>query len=142
MPTVTFHVLSDPAPDAALRHACRIAERAVNEGKRVFVRVTDNAQAKRIDDLLWTFGDRSFLPHELASPGAPSHDRVRILIGGDAPPDFRELLINLGADLPSDTNSLHSIAELVPADDERKRAARARFKSYRDAGVEPVTHNV
>lgn len=142
MPNVTFHVLSDPAPDAPLRHACRLAEDAVNQGRRVFMRVTDDAQVKRIDDLLWTFGDKSFLPHELAGPGAPSHERVRVLIGRDAPPAFRDMLINLATDPPNDMNSLQSIAELVPADDERKRAARARFKSYRDAGIEPTTNNV
>lgn len=142
MPTVTFHVLSDPAPDAPLRHACRVAEDAVNQGKRVFVRVTDDALAKRVDDLFWTFGDRSFLPHEMAGPATPSHERVRILIGQEAPPTFREVLINLSADMPNDAQSLHAIAELVPADDERKRAARVRFKSYRDAGIEPTTNNV
>jgi len=124
-----------------MRLACRLAESAVEQDKHVFIRVADDTQGKRIDDLLWTFGDRSFLPHELVGPASPSHERVRILIGSDAPPKFREVLINLATDPPNELDTLQSIAELVPADEERKRAARARFKSYRDAGIEPVTIN-
>jgi DNA polymerase-3 subunit chi len=141
MPRVEFFVLSDAAPDAHLRQACRLAEQAVDEGHRVFMRATQADDAKRIDDLLWTFGDRSFLPHELAGPNSPSHPQIRILIGAAPPTDFRDVLINLSADVPND-DSIARIVELVPADAERKRAARDRFKSYRDRGIEPATHNV
>jgi DNA polymerase-3 subunit chi len=142
MPTIDFYVISDTAPDAHLRHACRLAEQAVDSGQRVFIRATLAEDAKRIDDLLWTFGDRSFLPHEIATPASPSHPLVRILIGTEPPDDFRDLLINLSADTPVDIATLPRIAELVPADPERKRLAREHFKHYRERGVEPATHNV
>jgi DNA polymerase-3 subunit chi len=142
MPTIDFYVISDTAPDAHLRHACRLAEQAVDSGQRVFIRATLAEDAKRIDDLLWTFGDRSFLPHEIATPASPSHPLVRILIGTEPPDHFRDLLINLSADTPVDIATLPRIAELVPADPERKRLAREHFKQYRERGVEPATHNV
>src|SRR5882724_9175484 len=103
MPQTDFYVLSDSAPDAHLRHACRLAEQAVDQGYRVFIRATDANDAKRIDDLLWTFGDRSFLPHEFATPASPSHDRVRILIGATPPADFRDLVISLIANNTTNT---------------------------------------
>jgi len=142
---IDFYVLSDAAPDAHLRHACRLAEQAVDRGERVFMRATQAEDAKRIDDLLWTFGDRSFLPHEMvtpASPISPSHPRIRILVGSAPPADFCDLLINLSADALDDGAPAPRIAELVPVDAERKRAARERFKSYRERGIEPATHNV
>jgi len=142
MPSIDFYVISDTAPDAHLRHACRLAEQAVNTGERVFIRATHADDAKRIDELLWTFGDRSFLPHEIATSGSPSHPLVRILIGNEPPDNFRDLLINLSVDTPADIASLSRIAELVPADPERKRVAREHFKQYRERGVEPTTHNV
>jgi DNA polymerase-3 subunit chi len=142
MPTVEFFVLSDAAPDAHLRHACRLAEQAVDQGQRVFVRATQSTDAKRIDDLLWTFGDRSFLPHEMASGGAPTHARVRVLIGESPPRDFRDVVINLSTDASTDLEGVTRIAELVPNDAQRKLAARERFKYYRTLGLEPVTHNV
>jgi DNA polymerase-3 subunit chi len=143
MPTIDFYVLSDAAPDAHLRHACRIAEQAADQGKRVFVRVANEGDIKRVDDLLWTYGDRSFLPHEVARAGAsPSHERIHVLIGNEPPPAFRDVVINLHATIPADVGTLQHIVELVPVADELKRAARARFKAYRDAGHEPATQNV
>ncbi len=143
MPTVNFYVLTDSAPDAHLRHACRLAEQAVDNGQRVFVRIADADDAKRMDDLLWTFGDRSFLPHEIATPDSPSDARIRVLIGSTSPPaEFRDLLINLGSDALSEMDSVQAIAELVPADPQLKRLARERFKHYRERNLEPVTQNV
>jgi DNA polymerase-3 subunit chi len=143
MPTIDFYVLSDAAPDAHLRHACRLAELAAEQGKRVFIRVAHDGDMKRMDDLLWTFGDRSFLPHEVARDGtAPSHERIRVLIGIEPPPAFRDVVINLHPAIPAEVHALQCVVELVPADDGLKRAARSRFKAYRDAGHEPVTQNV
>jgi DNA polymerase III subunit chi len=142
MPTITFHVLTDTARDAHLRHACRLVEHAVEQGQRVFVRVGNDADLKRMDELLWTFGEHSFLPHEIARAGAPpSHERVRVLLGHDAPPTFAEVLVNLDSDALIGATA-PAIIELVPTGDELKRAARARFKAYRDAGLNPATQNV
>jgi DNA polymerase-3 subunit chi len=143
MPTIDFYVLTDAASDAHLRHACRVAEQAAEQGKRVFVRVANESDTKRMDDLLWTFGDRSFLPHEIARDGiSPSNELVRVLIGSEPPPAFRDVVINLHNVIPSDAQSLQRIVELVPMDEALKRAARSRFKAYRDAGHEPATQNV
>jgi len=142
MPKIDFYVLSDAAPDAHLRFVCRLAEKAVDQSHKVFVRVGDDDVARRIDDLLWTFGDRSFLPHEIANDRSPSHERVRILIGTSAPVGFREVVINLANTAPDELDTMHRVAEIVPADTELKKAARERFKVYRDRGLEPESHNV
>jgi DNA polymerase-3 subunit chi len=142
MPTIDFYVLSDTAPDAHLRHACRLAEQAAEQGKRVFIRMAHDSEIKRMDDLLWTFGDRNFLPHEVAHGSTPSHERIRVLIGIDPPPAFRDVVINLHPAIPAEVDALQCIVELVPMDDGLKQAARSRFKAYRDAGHEPAKQNV
>ena len=143
MPTIDFFVLSDPAPDAHLRYACRIAEEAVEQGRLVFVRVANESDTKRLDDLLWTFGDRSFLPHEIARAGAPpSHERIRVLIGSDPPAAFRDVVINLHTTRPADVSGLQRVVEVVPVTADLKYAARSRWKAYRDAGHDPSSQNV
>jgi len=143
MPKIDFHVLADPASDAHLRFVCRLAEQAVDEGHRVFIRTWSGEESKRLDDLLWTFGDRSFLPHEIATDTSPRHERVRILIGDAAAADpFRDVLVNMGSAAPPDLDSLQRIIEIVPTDPARKRQARERFKHYREQGIEPESHNV
>ena len=64
---VDFYVLAEDAPDARLRYACRLAEAAVERGERVYLQTASAAEAQRLDDLLLTFNDRSFLPHEIFS---------------------------------------------------------------------------
>src|SRR5215471_3524374 len=98
MPQIDFYVLTDSSTDAHLRYACRLAEQAVERGQRVFMRTTTSDDSKRIDDLLWTFGDRSFLPHEVATTASPSHEKVRVLIGTSPPAGFSDLVINLSVE--------------------------------------------
>jgi DNA polymerase-3 subunit chi len=142
MGRVDFYVLSEDAPDARLRFACRLAEKAVEQGKRVYMQTGSTTEAQRLDELLWTFNDRSFLPHEIVSNTAPSHARVMVTLGdGPAPPGHRELLINLTDTLPSEP-SHERIAEIVDLDPERKRLARERYKQYRERGFSLESHDV
>src|SRR5690606_38612080 len=99
---VDFYVLSDTAADARLRFACRLAEKAVDRGHRVYVQTSSPALTQHLDELMWTFSDRSFLAHEVANDAAPPpHPRVLVLLGQvEAPPSHRELLINLTDRLP------------------------------------------
>jgi DNA polymerase IIIc chi subunit len=62
---VDFYVLPGTEERARLKLACRIAEQAYLAGQRVFVWLDEPASCERFDELLWTFADRSFVPHEL-----------------------------------------------------------------------------
>ena len=142
MSAVNFHVLSDSAPDAHLRYSCRLAEQAFDAGESVFIRTSSSEESRRLDDLLWTYSDRTFLPHEVSDSGAPSHERVRILIGERLPAaGTSDVVINLGSDSEG-VVGFQRVDEIVVSDGERKRLARERFKQYRDKGMQPVTTNV
>jgi DNA polymerase III subunit chi len=133
--SVDFHVLAEDAPDARMRYACRLAEQAVEQSQRVYLHAAAS-DVHRLDDLLWTFNDRAFLPHEVFAGGeANVHPRVMILLGDRAgPPSHRQLLINLADTLPPQLEDYERIAEIVAVDPERKRAARERYKQYRERG--------
>ena len=143
MSRVDFYVLSDAGPDARLRVTCRIAEKAFEQGKRVYVQTPTQAEAQRLDDMLWTFNERSFIPHEVVNGNPPSHAKVMILLGNGAPPPtHRDLLINLTTALPAALESFERIAEVVDVDEERKRLSRERYKVYRERGCQMETHNL
>jgi len=140
---IDFYVLSEEDDAAPLRFACRLAEKAVEQGHRVHLRTASPPQTQRIDDLLWTFSDRSFLPHELTTGGSASHERIMVLVGESvAPPSHRQLLINLTDALPEDFGDYQRVAEIVAADPERKRLGRERYKGYRERGCTLESHNV
>ena len=142
MPKIDFYILQDPAPDARLRFACRLAEKAVDQGLKVFV-CTPTEDMTRLDDLLWTFSDRSFLPHEIATANSPAHARVSILIGnGSPPPSHAGLLINLCTAVPPAFETTERVAEVVGNESELKSLARERFKFYREKGLALDSHNV
>jgi DNA polymerase III subunit chi len=143
MSRVDFYVLSDEGGDARLRFACRLAEKAVDQGNRVYLQTASLAEAQRLDELLWTFSDRSFLAHEVATGSAASHERVMVMLGEtDAPITHRQLLINLTDRLPGDVSAYDRIAEIVDVDPERKRVSRERYKQYRERGCTLESHNL
>jgi len=142
-PQVDFYLLSDTDARAVYRTTCRLAEKAYEQGHRVVVRTPDAASTAQIDELLWTFSDRSFVPH-CVWPGEPSLvDASPVLISSAAGPDtHRGVLINLSAEMPGDGPTFERVLEIVPADEDSKRLARTRWRTYRDAGIEPKTHNL
>jgi DNA polymerase-3 subunit chi len=140
---VDFYVLSQDGPDARLRIACRLVEKAYDQNIRVYVQTSSFADAQRLDDMLWTFNDRSFIPHEVMQGNAATHERVMALLGEAPPPSsHRQLLINLTNSLPADIESFDRIAEIVDVDPENKRLSRERYKAYRERGCELESHNL
>ena len=140
---VDFYVLSEADEAAQLRFACRLVEKAVEQGNRVHLRTVSTLQSERLDDLLWTFNDRSFLPHEITNGAEVSHTRVMVVIGESAAPaTHRQLLINLTDVVPENVTDYERVAEIVPADPEKKQLSRERYKSYRERGCALESHNV
>ena len=139
---VDFYVLEDSEPAGRLRLACRIAEKAYLAGRAVLIWHTDPVELAELDDLLWTFADRSFVPHEtLLAPGAATEAPV-LLSAGIIPERRHDVLINLADDVPPFLDRVDRVADIVDGAEARRRAGRARFRAYRDAGVEPETHKI
>jgi DNA polymerase-3 subunit chi len=143
MSRVDFYVLSDPASDAMWRCACRLIEKAVDLDHRVYVQVSNTTEAQRLDDLLWTYSDRSFMAHQIFDGTEEPHPLVKVLIGERAAPaTHRQLLVNFSNAIPQEMDSYGRIVEIVDTDAERKRLSRARYKQYRERGCALETHNV
>lgn len=143
MSRVDFYVLSDPGPDAAWRCACRLIEKAVELDHRVYVQLSSPGETARLDEMLWTFSDRSFLAHEIWDGSSEPHKLVKVLLGQQpGPPAYRQLLVNFSGAVPEDLETYARIAEIVDTDPDRKRLSRERFKQYRERGCTLETHNV
>jgi DNA polymerase-3 subunit chi len=73
MPTrVDFYVLATEETRTRLVYACRVIEKAFLQRLRVVVNLGSPADADGFDTLLWTFGDRSFVPHARVSGEPPA----------------------------------------------------------------------
>lgn len=143
MPKVDFYILDDVAADARLTLACRIAERAMRLDQQVLINTDSRAEAARLDDLLWTFSQGSFVPHKVAAAGeAGGIEPVLIACGHDIGDRSADLMINLAADVPEFFDRYGRIAELVDGDAARRSLGRERFRRYREHGCELDTHRM
>jgi DNA polymerase-3 subunit chi len=142
-PQVDFYLLSAADSRARLAAACRLAEKAVDQGLRVAVRTAGPAETAELDELMWTFSDRSFVPHAVwpTEPAVAEHTPV-LIASSPLPDSHRGVLINLAAEAPTAAADFQRICEIVGADESAKQAARARWRSYREAGLAPETHHL
>jgi DNA polymerase-3 subunit chi len=139
---VDFYVLPGTSPQQRWAFACRVVEKAWLRGLDVAVLGDDAAELRQFDELLWTFSDQSFVPHEILGPGAPRGTApVRLL---QSLPDgvTADVLVNLGAALPPAPARFPRIAEIVDADPTRRQLGRERFKAYRDLELTLNTHRI
>ena len=63
-----------------------------------------------------------------------------LLSAAGVPATAPQLIVNLSAGLPGGLEQALRIVEIIDADPARRQAGRARFKQYRERGIEPVTH--
>jgi DNA polymerase-3 subunit chi len=82
------------------------------------------------------------VPHEIFSDAGQWRD-TPVLLGWQAQPQQPyDLLLNLGSEVPQAAAHAGRIAEIVDAEEPRRRAGRNRFRHYREHGLAPDTHNI
>jgi DNA polymerase-3 subunit chi len=155
---VDFYVLKSSTPKQRWTFACRLTEKAYLLDLKVVLLGDTLAEVEAIDALLWTFSERSFVPHDVHC-GRPSVLPVGAAVGsavdaaaGPAPavqltPDLdfvgsADLLVNMSARLPARLDRFVRVAEIIDADDERRRLGRERFKAYRELKFAVETHQL
>ena len=141
-PRVDFYVTSDAGEPARLRLACRIAEKAYLAKQKVLVLCDDAEVLRRFDEMLWTFGDGSFVPHDTVPAAGVPCDTPVALTTGALPADHTDVLVNLGNAVPASFEKFARVAEFLDARPEVRAAGRDRFKIYRGKSIEPQTHSV
>ena len=141
-PRIDFYVLEGADDRARLVYACRLIEKAYLQNLTVCVSLDTPAAVEAFDALLWTFGDRSFVPHEPVAGAAAVRPPATPVVVGCRAPVAADLLVNLGGEAPDFYPGYARVAEFVDAEPARREAGRRRFAAYRDAGHTPETHRV
>ncbi|MDE2090759.1 MAG: DNA polymerase III subunit chi [Gammaproteobacteria bacterium] len=139
MTQVDFYVLPDSTPRGRTLFACKLAEKAFSLGHRSFVHLTSETEARELDNLMWTFRDRSFLPHCLA--GEDAQAPVHLGFGQEPAEEFH-LLINLSPEIPGFFSRFERVAEVLDASDETRAQGRQRYRFYKDRGYPLETHKL
>ena len=140
---VDFYVLKSAAAKPRWTFACRLIEKAYLRDLRVVIVNETLADAKELDELLWTFNERAFIPHKICldEQSVDLETPVHLMVDCTATPGA-QLLVNLANALPAQLPRYTRIAEIIDADDERRRFARERFKAYRELKFTLETHQI
>ena len=140
MPRADFYLVGKPRfREEPLRLVCELARKAHDAGQFTLVLARDREQAEALDDLLWSFDEDAYVPHQLA--GDEEDDLTPVLI---ATPDMdvplRPLLINLRDDAVGD--GFERVLEVVPADESARGPLRERWKAYKARGFDLTSHEM
>lgn len=142
MSRVDFYILSGTGEPSRHNFACRLAEKAYRLNHTVHIHTANQQQAERLDELLWTFRDGSFVPHQLLDL-TYRHTNAPVTIGFEEKAiGGQDLLINLTEEIPKMANSFPRVAELVTSDKQSRQQSRKRFVHYKELGVELETHDI
>jgi len=138
---VDFYLLSDGQPNAHWLVACRLLEKAYLKGHRVFVFCDNKHDAELLDELLWTFKDDSFIPHNLEGEGPEPSPAIHIGYSKE-PRGFNDILLNATSQIPPFYSKFKRVIELVSNNEEKKEQSRACYKVYRAQGCTLYTHSI
>jgi DNA polymerase-3 subunit chi len=139
---VDFYVLEGSDARERSKFACRVIDKAFQAEQRVLVCFDSAADLTAFDDLLWTFAQDSFVPHEPLTAESDWEETPVLLATTQSHAAAADVIVNLGSILPPDLARTASVIEIIDADAARRQAGRVRFKQYREQGVEPQTHKV
>jgi DNA polymerase-3 subunit chi len=159
---VDFYVLKSSTAKQRWTFACRLTEKAYLRDLKVVVLGDTLAEVEAIDTLLWTFSERSFVPHDIyrGRPGAPNPAMVASAAATSAAAPASasstavqltqdldsvgsaDLLVNVSTRLPAQLDKFARVAEIIDADEERRRLGRERFKAYRELKLAVETHQL
>ncbi|MDH5767080.1 MAG: DNA polymerase III subunit chi [Gammaproteobacteria bacterium] len=140
MPRIDFYILPDTTRLSLQRFACRLADKAYQQGHRILIRTENAEESHLLDDMLWTFSDDSFLPHAIH---ADETEDQPIIISHDLT-DFQSFktMINLSSITPVDTEQFERIAEILNQEPGRKQTGREHYKAYKAKGYELYHHEM
>lgn len=116
-----------------IQAAAQWLQQAWAQRQRVLVYVPDEELAARLDRMLWTQPQLSFLPHCRADSPLAAETPIVLTNRLDEPPQD-ECLLNLSNELPSAFSRFERLVEIVSIDDGDRLPARERFKFYRERG--------
>ena len=138
MTDIAFHF---NAPDR-IGYACRLLRKATASGAKVVVTGTRET-LQQLDLALWDFSPVDFVPHCFLDADANVVSVSPVILADtvfDTP--HREVLVNLGRDVPAGFDQFERVIEVVCLDEDDRMTARGRWKYYADAGHTIIRHDL
>ena len=116
--------------------ARELVARAHAGGRKAVVRLPDAADARKLDQMLWTQEALEFVPHVgIDSPLAAETPVILATADSQATWPHEDMLFNLAPDLPRAVDGFRLVVEIVGKSEAEKLPARARWSAYKQQGL-------
>ncbi len=145
MTRIDFYIIENGSAEATDTFICRLTEKAWSQNNDVYIHTSDETDTTKYDELLWTFNETSFVPHQLAAAELTKQADKTVLIGHQSTADIshhHDVLINLNHEAPSFFSQFERVAEVISNDKTSKEKGRERYLFYRDRGYALETHKL
>lgn len=140
-PKIDFYIIPEKTAQEALLFACRLIEKAYNNNNTCYIHVEDEAQAQKLNTMLWTFRDISFIPHDIA--GSQHSDLpIQIGYGVNQSIQISDILLNLSNTVPNFYNNFNRVIEIVPDEPMWQNNARQNYRYYQQNGFTINNHDL
>jgi DNA polymerase-3 subunit chi len=143
---IDFYILhhSQTKMQETERFVCQLVDKIWHQGYRVYIHTDSLPRAKLLDEILWTFKQDSFIPHDIYHAEEDiDMMSVPVWIGfNEKMGEHTDVLINLTTGIPTLTTSFQRIAEIVEDTPNARQAGRDRYRFYRDKAYTLKTHEI
>jgi DNA polymerase-3 subunit chi len=138
---IDFYLLTTSNDKDRLLFVCRLVEKIYKQQHRIYIHAENQTIAHQVDELLWTYREDSFLPHNLYGEGPDPAPPIQIGYNV-APEKQRDILINLNSTAPEFYKQFARVLEIISNDTTAQAVARERYKFYRAEGNDITTHKL
>jgi DNA polymerase-3 subunit chi len=142
MTRINFYVLQSSKANARLEFVCRLTEKIYNKGHRILLHTNNTRHTEMIDDLLWTWKQGSFIPHEIHSGDTEPDCPIVISHQPELKTDMQDVLINMADEIPFFFSQFDRVSEIVDQSEETRQSARKRYRFYQDRGYPLESHEI
>jgi DNA polymerase-3 subunit chi len=141
MNQVDFYILKPGYPKEFYQFVCQLIEQVYSQGRRIYVHLGHDKEARDLDRLLWNYREGCFIPHGLLGEADPKLHPV--LLGSNQDPiGENDVLITLAPTAPEFFRRFQRVAEILDQDPARLQAGRERYRWYRDLGCTLRVHEM
>ena len=121
-----YHLLTTPLE----RALPKLMEKALSANMRCVIRVDSEAMMNRLNDVLWTYQERSFLPHGSVKDKHAEQQPIYITYRDENPNSATLLVITDGSQLENPEPYAKVLDIFNGHDDAAVSNARSRWKHY------------